>query len=80
MSTKSAKPGEVYIEFIPQGAYVKVSAICAQTGFEVSIVGDAKASQKELEALAVRKLNYVMSRDKTAGPRQPNSHQRGFKA
>lgn len=56
------KTGDVYIEMIPQGAYVKVSAICAQTGFEVSIVGDARASQQELEGLAVRKLKYVMKK------------------
>lgn len=42
---------------------MKVCAICEDTGTEVSIVGDPKASKPELEALAVRKLNYVMGKD-----------------
>lgn len=68
--------GEVYLEFIPQGAYVKVSAICAATGLEVSIVGDARASQKELERLAIQKLNYVRERGKAQ--RSDGSKPRGY--
>ena len=50
---------EILIEFIQQGGYVKVSAVDAKTGLEVSIVGDLKQSQKALEAAAIRKLQYV---------------------
>ena len=50
---------EVLIEFIQQGGYIKVSAVEAKTGLEVSIVGDPKQSQRALEAAAVRKLQYV---------------------
>jgi Domain of unknown function (DUF6898) len=36
---------------------VKVSAIDAATGFEVSVIGPASASQADLERLALQKLN-----------------------
>lgn len=58
---------EVYVEFKPVGRYVKVSAICAKTGFEVSIVGDPQAGQQELKRLAVRKLYHVMEKSKKKG-------------
>ena len=57
------------IEFIKMGNYVKVSAVCTKTGVETSIVGDPKASKKELEDLAVKKLLYVLRKrmDEHAG-------------
>lgn len=64
-------PRHIIIEFVPLGNAVKVCAICEDTGREVSIVGDRKAGKAELEALAVRKLKYVMAKeDKTAAPRR----------
>lgn len=66
-------PKNIIIEFVPVGNFVKVCAVCEETGREVSIVGDPKASKAELEALAVRKLNYVMSKEAPAQPRR-----RGF--
>lgn len=59
----SSKDGTgCYIEFIPQGAYVKVSAIDPRTGTEASIVGNARSSQAELTRLAKRKLDYVLKK------------------
>lgn len=52
-----ALSGSVYFEFIPIGRAVKVIAMCAVTGEEVAIVGDAKATQKELQTLALRRLS-----------------------
>ena len=52
------------IEFIPHGASVKVSAIDPITGKEVSIVGDAKATQATLMDIAVKKLEYVLNKGK----------------
>lgn len=60
---KMPLPKNIIIEFIPVGNYVKVCAVCEATGREVSIVGDPKANKADLEALAVRKLNYVMSKE-----------------
>ena len=56
--------GEVYIEFIQQGRYVKVTAVDADTGTEASIVGDASTPQKQLEQLAAQKLRYVLNKGK----------------
>jgi hypothetical protein len=48
--------GGVYFEFTPIGASVKVVAIDAATGMEVSVVGPARASQADLQQLALQKL------------------------
>jgi hypothetical protein len=64
--------GEIIIEFVPCGAYVKVSAIDAATGLEVSIVGDPSRGEAALEQLAMRKLDYVRARhqaERRAGAR-----------
>jgi hypothetical protein len=49
-------PEQVYFEFTPVGGVVKVAAIHAATGTEVSVLGPAAASQADLQALALRKL------------------------
>ena len=56
--------GDVIFEFIQQGAYMKVSAVDARTGFEVSIVGDPQWSQRALEAIALRKLRYMQQKER----------------
>jgi hypothetical protein len=60
---KSAKSGEggaeVDVEFVIQGAYVKVSAIDGASGLEASVVGPASAPRAALSAAALRKLDYV---------------------
>jgi len=60
-----------YIEYHQQGSYIKVTAIDPDTGTEVSIVGDAKASQDELNRLVIRKLEWKLGRDKST-PAQSN--------
>lgn len=59
-----AEKGEIYLEFIPAGAYIKVVAIDPVTGTEVSIVGDGKADQAALERTVVAKLRYVLEKQK----------------
>ena len=56
--------GEIYFEFFPVGAYVKVVAIDAATGVEVSIVGASAADQATLERTALAKLRYVLEKKK----------------
>jgi hypothetical protein len=51
-----ASPGGIYFEFTPIGASVKVVAIDAATGTEVSVVGPARAAQTDLRRLAMQKL------------------------
>jgi hypothetical protein len=55
MSTDGPSGG-VYFEFTPVGSVVKVAAVDAVTGTEVSIVGPASASRADLERLALQKL------------------------
>lgn len=53
---------EIYFEHITIGNAVKVSAIDAASGTEVSIAGPRNAGQKELERIALQKLMRAMSR------------------
>ncbi|MFZ4541416.1 MAG: DUF6898 family protein [Rickettsiales bacterium] len=50
------------VEMIPQGRYVRVTAIDPETGTEAVIVGDASQPQQVLKNTAIRKLNYLMNR------------------
>ncbi|WP_374763807.1 DUF6898 family protein [Yunchengibacter salinarum] len=61
--------GGIIFEFIPRGLYVKVSAICTRTGVEVSIVGDAMASDNTLRTIAARKLERVKAKKAAESPR-----------
>jgi hypothetical protein len=54
--TDDAASGGVYFEFTPVGGVVKVVAVDAATGTEVSVVGPASARQADLERLALQKL------------------------
>ena len=49
-------PGDVYFEFTVIGRSVKVVAIHATSGIEVSIVGPANAARSDLERIALQKL------------------------
>jgi hypothetical protein len=55
--------GGVYFEFTAVGASVKVCAIDAATGIEVSIVGPARASRADLRQLALQKLRARLKSD-----------------
>jgi hypothetical protein len=56
--------GGVYFEFTSVGTSVKVAAIDAATGTEVSVIGPARASQADLQRLALQKLRARLK----AGP------------
>ena len=53
---------EIYVEFIVQGGFVKVTAIHAASGTEASIIGPANAPREALSAAAMRKLAYVLKK------------------
>jgi len=59
----AAEPRDVYFEFTTIGASVKVVAIDAATGTEVSVIGPANAAQSDLERLALSKLRARLERD-----------------
>lgn len=52
------------VEFIGMGPSLKVTAVDPETLREVSIVGDPRAGREELSQLAIRKLRYVLNKDK----------------
>ena len=53
---------EVYYEFRAVGSVVRVAAIDAETGIEVTVMGPASASQGDLERLALQKLKARLLR------------------
>lgn len=59
------EPGgrEVFFEFTVIGATVKATAIDAETGIEVSVVGPAAATRAHLQRLALAKLERRLARD-----------------
>lgn len=57
----NASADRVYFEFVPRGAYVKVSAVHEGTGTEVSIVGDARVTEADLKRIASRKLEKALA-------------------
>ncbi|GAB4512098.1 MAG: hypothetical protein Tsb0019_08310 [Roseibium sp.] len=61
--SRDPRPGEIYIEFRQVGQQVKVVAIDAATGIEVSIFGPASTSQGDLQRLAVRKLKRRLEQE-----------------
>lgn len=49
-------PGEVYLEYRFVGDLLRVAAIDAETGTEVSVFGPSSVSRDELGRIAARKL------------------------
>ncbi len=57
-------PGEreIIFEFVRVGSAMKVIAVDAESGLEVTIVGDPAAGEAELKRLARQKLEYVRAK------------------
>jgi hypothetical protein len=55
--------GEVYLEYYPIGASLKVSAIHAETGVEVSIMAPAKAARADTQRVVLKKLQARLKRE-----------------
>ena len=53
---------EVLFEMSRVGAYMKIVAIDAQTGTEISIMGPANAPQEALKRQALNRLIFVLKR------------------
>jgi len=59
--------GEIFIEFVIQGNFVKATAIDGASGTEASIVGGpASAPQAALADAARRKLEYLLKKKTTS--------------
>ena len=59
--------GEILIEITTIGAYAKVAAIDSATRTEVSITRPANADRHALESAALRKLQFVLSKQSVKG-------------
>lgn len=53
---------EILFEFRQIGSSLRVAAIDAESGLEVTLVGPAGAGEAALKQLAIRKLEYVRRR------------------
>lgn len=62
MAAAGKGPREVLFEFTVVGSVVKVAAIDADTGIEVSVMGPASASQSDLQKVALAKLKARLAR------------------
>jgi hypothetical protein len=58
----AAGAAEVYFEFQPIGNAVRVAAVDAATGVEVTIMGPLTASRADLQRLALRKLRMQQAK------------------
>mgnify|MGYP003596293859 FL=1 len=72
----NAEEREVYFEFVALGNVVRVSAICSVTGVEVQVIGPAGAARRDLELLALRKLERRLA--ETKAPPLPAVGRKGF--
>ncbi|GIK80546.1 MAG: serine hydroxymethyltransferase [Xanthobacteraceae bacterium] len=54
---------DVLFEFRAVGAVVRVAAIDAATGIEVTVMGPVGAARADLERLALRKLKARLARE-----------------
>ena len=58
---------EVFFELVRMGRYAKATAVDALTGIEATVVGPTEASNAVLKANALRKLEFVLSKQSVAG-------------
>lgn len=56
--------GEVIFEFTQIGTIMRVTAVHVETGKEAVIQGPANYSQETLKQNALRKLRYVLEKEK----------------
>jgi len=56
--------GEVFIEYTQVGKIVRVTAIDATTGTEVTFQAPINTPPSDLKRTAVNKLNYVLQKQK----------------
>ena len=57
-----ADDGEVLLEFIDMGRFIRVNAVDPLTGTEVAISGPRSAGQEALTRTAVAKLTYRLEK------------------
>ncbi len=58
---------EVLLEYQRIGPYLKVAAICAKTGTEVSVAGPAVGCRELLTRTAINKLKLALRKNAAGG-------------
>jgi hypothetical protein len=66
MARPNESPREVLFEFTVIGTVVKVAAIDAATGIEVSVMGPVHAARADMQRLALAKLNTRLATHSTS--------------
>jgi len=61
---------EIYFEFRTIGNMVRATAIDPTTGLEATITGPTSASQRDLQTLALRRLQGLIAQ-RSGGPAPP---------
>jgi len=62
MTGEGDASGEVYFEFTAIGSSVKVTAMDAATGTEVTVIGPTSAARFDLQRLALQKLRAKLKK------------------
>jgi len=62
MPAQKNKPGDIYFEHFQLGIYHKVVAVDADSGVEVTVMGPARTNRKQLEDVALRKLQMRLDK------------------
>ena len=62
---------EIYIEYKQVGQAMKVTAVDAETGVEVVIMGPASAAQTHLQKVAVKKLQMQLKKNSEQPDEEP---------
>lgn len=62
-----SRAGTVYFEHVRVGQIMKVAAVCGETGTEVFVMGPLNASPRDLEKLALRKLERRLAEERGEG-------------
>lgn len=64
------RPGEVYLEYLPLGHQLRVIAVDAATGIEVTVVGPTSVPPEEVGRIAARKLKRRLAAREEAARRR----------
>jgi hypothetical protein len=73
MSAEHLKGREIYMEWLPQGEFMRVTAIDAASGVEIVTFGPKKSARHDLERLALNKLYRALLRNGVVSDGAPPS-------
>jgi hypothetical protein len=62
MAPPNQTGGQIYVEFVVQGSFVRVTAIDPASGTEAVTMGPAGAPRATLADAAIRKLKYMLQK------------------